>query len=164
MFKVQCLVPTSVFRFSSWQVFCPTAACLLSRWCNQEGTPAGLCGCIWKRIWFTDFTVCPGSSDPFYIVTYYMKWVTTSWTFSTSKFPRNRLKLRNTVYQKRFSFLQSLWLERLISWCHGSVTLVRDTVKLTVAVTEINKKLNTLKVNCILSWKQFPLTHLEQSL
>ena len=26
-------------------------------------------------------TVCPGSSDPFYIVTYYTKWVTTSWTY-----------------------------------------------------------------------------------
>ena len=25
-------------------------------------------------------TVCPRSSDPFYIITYYMKWVTTSWT------------------------------------------------------------------------------------
>ena len=23
---------------------------------------------------------CPGSSDPFYIVIYYIKWVTTSWT------------------------------------------------------------------------------------
>ena len=29
-------------------------------------------------------TVCPGSSDPFYIVTYYIKWVTTSWTHSTN--------------------------------------------------------------------------------
>ena len=28
-------------------------------------------------------TVCPGSSDPFYVVTYYIKWVTTSWTHST---------------------------------------------------------------------------------
>ena len=27
-------------------------------------------------------TVCPRSSDPFYTVTYYMKWVTTSWTYS----------------------------------------------------------------------------------
>ena len=27
-------------------------------------------------------TVCPRSSDPFYIVTYYIKWVTTSWTHS----------------------------------------------------------------------------------
>ena len=27
-------------------------------------------------------TVCPGSSDPFYIVGYYIKWVTTSWTHS----------------------------------------------------------------------------------
>ena len=26
-------------------------------------------------------SVCPGSSDPFYIVTYYIKWVTTSWTY-----------------------------------------------------------------------------------
>ena len=30
------------------------------------------------------FTVCPESSDPFYIVSYYIKWVTTSWTHSTS--------------------------------------------------------------------------------
>ena len=28
------------------------------------------------------YTVCPGSSDPFYIVTYQIKWVTTSWTHS----------------------------------------------------------------------------------
>ena len=28
-------------------------------------------------------TVCPGSSDPVYIVTYYIKWVTTSWTHSS---------------------------------------------------------------------------------
>ena len=27
-------------------------------------------------------TICPGSSDPFYIVTYYIKWVITSWTHS----------------------------------------------------------------------------------
>ena len=30
-------------------------------------------------------TVCPRSSDPFYIVTYYIKWVTTSWTHSLDK-------------------------------------------------------------------------------
>ena len=30
-----------------------------------------------------DGTVCPGSSDPFYIVTYYIKWVTISWTHSS---------------------------------------------------------------------------------
>ena len=29
------------------------------------------------------YTVCPRSSDLFYIVTYYIKWVTTSWTHST---------------------------------------------------------------------------------
>ena len=29
-------------------------------------------------------TVCPRSSDPFYVVTYYIKWATTSWTDSAS--------------------------------------------------------------------------------
>ena len=28
------------------------------------------------------YTICPGSSDPFYIVGYYIKWVTISWTHS----------------------------------------------------------------------------------
>ena len=31
----------------------------------------------------TECTVCPGSSKPFYIVSYYIKWVTTSWIHST---------------------------------------------------------------------------------
>ena len=34
-------------------------------------------------VYFCSNTVCPGSSYPFYIVTYYIKWVTTSWTHST---------------------------------------------------------------------------------
>ena len=33
------------------------------------------------------YTVCPGSSDPFYVVTYYIKWVTTSWTYSMQYHP-----------------------------------------------------------------------------
>ena len=28
------------------------------------------------------YAVCPGSRDPFYAVSYYKKWVTTSWTYS----------------------------------------------------------------------------------
>ena len=34
------------------------------------------------RLHELDCTVCPRSSDPFYVVTYYIKWVTTSWTYS----------------------------------------------------------------------------------
>ena len=30
-------------------------------------------------------TVCSGSSDPFDVVSYYIKWVTTSWTHSNSE-------------------------------------------------------------------------------
>ena len=36
--------------------------------------------CIVQKV-VTSYTVCPGSSDPFYIVSYIIKWVTTSWTF-----------------------------------------------------------------------------------
>ena len=32
---------------------------------------------------FAQYTVCPRSTDPFYIVTYYIEWVTTSWTYSS---------------------------------------------------------------------------------
>ena len=32
---------------------------------------------------FVFYSVCPGSSDPFYIVSYYIKLVTTSWTHSS---------------------------------------------------------------------------------
>ena len=32
-------------------------------------------------LWFLN-TVCPRSSDPFYIVSYYLKWVSTFWTYS----------------------------------------------------------------------------------
>ena len=36
-------------------------------------------------------TVCPRSSDPFYIVIYYMKWVTTSWTYSSMLYVQTNL-------------------------------------------------------------------------
>ena len=39
----------------------------------------------WIRTSWTDSTVCPGSSDPFFIVCNYIKWVTTSWTHSIMK-------------------------------------------------------------------------------
>ena len=38
-------------------------------------------------------TVCPRSSDPFYKVSYYIKWVPTSWTYSIS------LKHRYKIYR-----------------------------------------------------------------
>ena len=30
------------------------------------------------------YTICQRSSDPFYLVSYYIKWVTTSWTHSST--------------------------------------------------------------------------------
>ena len=49
----------------------------------------------------TQNTVCSVSSDPFYIVTYYIRWVTTSWTYSkycTRKKTFKQPKSRNLVF------------------------------------------------------------------
>ena len=46
----------------------------------QPGSRGDLLGVVKK------YTVCPKSSVPFYIVTYYIKWVTTSWTYNKGIF------------------------------------------------------------------------------
>ena len=38
-------------------------------------------------------TACPRSSDPFYLLSYYIKWVTTSWTYSIIKIGVKWMKL-----------------------------------------------------------------------
>ena len=63
-----------------------------------------------------DHTVCPGSSGLFYILSYYIKCVTTSWTFSrkrnsyfSSKVPNYCLKnYRKSVLQLRTSVMGRL--------------------------------------------------------
>ena len=40
------------------------------------------------------YTVCPKSSDPFYIVSYYIKWVTTSGTYSITQ----SMNIRNQIF------------------------------------------------------------------
>ena len=39
---------------------------------------------FWTMVLIEDGTICLRSSDPFYIVNYYIKWATTSWTHSSS--------------------------------------------------------------------------------
>ena len=46
-------------------------------------------------------TVCPGSSDPFYILTYYIRLVTTSWTHSNKYITQIQSALaRKTLHPK----------------------------------------------------------------
>ena len=45
-----------------------------------------------KKALLLSYTICPRSSDPFYIVSYYIKWVTTFWTYSKSKCNLIRIK------------------------------------------------------------------------
>ena len=46
-----------------------------------------------RRLVYWDYTVCPRSSEPFYIVIYYIKWVTNSWAFG--KYAQKVFKLLN---------------------------------------------------------------------
>ena len=46
------------------------------------------------------YTICPGSSDPFYVVNYYIKRVTTSWTYS-------RFLGQNNIYKTNLP--KQLW-------------------------------------------------------
>ena len=62
-------------------------------------------------------TVCPRSSDPFYIVTY-IKWLTTSWT--------DNIQMKNTLvivflYKKRIEVSNIIFsvLYGLTSWTYG---------------------------------------------
>ena len=56
-------------------------------------------------------TVCPWSSDPFNVVTYFIKWVTTSWTYSiTGRLFLGRVRKHplNTVVRIRI-FFNRIW-------------------------------------------------------
>ena len=58
--------------------------------------------CIWVMV----PTVCPRSSDQFYVVTYYIKWVTTSWTHSITCPPDDATTARRENMTAH-TFLQS---------------------------------------------------------
>ena len=55
------------YFFFSHEVFLPLAQCVQN----------------FLNLLHWRYIICPRSSDPFCIVTYYIKWVTTSWTLST---------------------------------------------------------------------------------
>ena len=58
------------------------------------------------------YTICPKRSYPFYIVTYYIKWATTSWPYSTYKL---KLNLISCLYLFIFLSLYSeSYLDRYI--------------------------------------------------
>ena len=62
-------------------------------------------------------TVCPRSSDPFYIVSYYIKWVTTSWSYSMFN------------YQKGYWYNLLLWGLGKVVW-HACIESVLTVIPL----------------------------------
>ena len=95
---------------------------------------------VHKILKYGKHTVCPGSIDPFYIVSYYIKWVTTSWTycifFCTSFFPHPKRRLfilKNYCCSclAHFLYLQSIRLFSflylfltIMLWSYGKFVLV----------------------------------------
>ena len=58
----------------SWPIY------ILTYYINSYGSRQDNLNYLGSR--FLGHTVCPRNSDPFYEVPYYIKWVTTSWTYS----------------------------------------------------------------------------------
>ena len=56
------------------------------------------------------FTACPRSSDPFYIVTYYIKLVTTPWTYSIN----DKISLKIHKFASIFRHFYASSLESLM--------------------------------------------------
>ena len=65
-------------------------------------------------------TVCPRSSDPFYIVIYYIKWVTTSWTIGQlqiSIFFTDRSYLAFSLVDCIWFWVTTAWIRNPGFWC-----------------------------------------------
>ena len=60
-----------------------------------------------QTIIFRAHTVCPRSSDPFYIVSYYIKWVSTSWAY------RNRFELK-IVLPDKWRIIKQILIENIV--------------------------------------------------
>ena len=69
-----------------------------------------------------DHTICPRSNDPFYIVIYYIKWVTTSWTHSIKYADFSLCLYREIfslvlIYKSLISdWIHRMWKVALFSW------------------------------------------------
>ena len=61
-------------------------------------------------------TVCPGSSYPFYIVSYYIKRVTTSWTYGTFNlsFGKNLLLASSYKFLDKQYFLKMIFIDQIV--------------------------------------------------
>ena len=67
-------------------------------------------------LYYKAFTVCPGSSDQIYIVTYYIKWVTTSWTYCNREFHKIPYAyIRDFSSSVCLISIAALWTNAL--WC-----------------------------------------------
>ena len=50
---------------------------------------------------FVEYNAFPRSSDPIYIVSYYLKWVTTSWTYSMYPCDLININIKMTISNRK---------------------------------------------------------------
>ena len=59
------------------------------------------------------YTVRPRSGDPFHIVSYYVKWVTTSWTYSSNSEQVAHVRMKAGLFENRIQLqLLSVYMPR----------------------------------------------------
>ena len=92
--------------------------CKAAFYCSQVGSKYcfSFLSAVTKNLWGY-ITVCPRSSCPFYMVTYYMKWVATSWTYGMIVFSMNKfgiLRVSFCSFLTKFTLLKSFqtWVEK----------------------------------------------------
>ena len=80
-------------------------------------------------------TVCPRSSDPFYTVNFYIKWVTTSWTYSILYLYLILYLLTHNVKCKTCSFTSRAFHKLLQIYTTNHATFQVQMHAITVLIT-----------------------------
>ena len=98
------------------------------------------------------FIVCPRSIDPFYEVTYYIKWVTTSWTHSTCS--RKTQKKCYILWSKKSVLL---WGCAYVFSC-WKIFILKETLTSTLFFRYLyENRAQTLKIIQMCTWESYLL-------
>ena len=105
-------------------------------------------------------TVCPGSSDPFYIVTYYIKGITTSCTHSTTTCNALFIIIMHLIYKGQnrgcvstiylFTFLSAFSKICCVHFC----LLLYFMTQIYLGYFDVFPKLNNLHNQAMFEWKK----------
>ena len=98
-------------------------------------------------------TVCPGSTDPFHVVTYYIKWVTTSWTHSMQIVDAYYTIFSESLLNRPLQ--GGLESKETLPWMGGgSVIIIQDQFMIYVPTTLLGSKYTVCRYTCFIKMDQ----------